>query len=91
MRRGVPDVQRIRSPGLRAACGRLPTEGPRPLRRRALRSVQSSDEEVALRVDKGYGGEHAVAGVGRQRSESLLLDELGVFIVRCGGGGADLR
>jgi phthalate 4,5-cis-dihydrodiol dehydrogenase len=57
--------------------------------RRALQSVQTPQEEVALRVNTGYGGRRPVAAVGRQRTESLLQGELGVFIVTCAE--ADLR
>jgi phthalate 4,5-cis-dihydrodiol dehydrogenase len=57
--------------------------------RRALQSVQTPQEEVALRVSTGYGGERPVAGDGRPRGESLLQAELGLFVVTCGE--ADLR
>jgi phthalate 4,5-cis-dihydrodiol dehydrogenase len=57
--------------------------------RRALQSVQTPQEEVALRVSTGYGGERPVAGEGRPRGESLLQAELGLFVVTCGE--ADLR
>ena len=55
--------------------------------RRALQSVTSPDEEIAMRVDTGYGGEHSVAR-GREGG-SMLQGELGVFIVSCAD--ADLR
>lgn len=55
--------------------------------RRALQSVSTSDEEVALRIDTGYGGEHSVAR-GREGS-SLMQGELGIFLVTCAD--ADLR
>jgi phthalate 4,5-cis-dihydrodiol dehydrogenase len=55
--------------------------------RRALQAVTSPDEEVALRVDTGYGGEHSVAR-GREGG-SMLQGELGVFLVTCAD--ADLR
>lgn len=56
--------------------------------RRALRQVSSQEQETALRVSTGYGGERPVA---RERSgrASLLQGELGSFIVTCQG--ADLR
>jgi phthalate 4,5-cis-dihydrodiol dehydrogenase len=57
--------------------------------RRALQSVQTPEEEVALRVGTGYGGERPVARADRPRGESLLQPELGVFIVTCAE--ADLR
>jgi phthalate 4,5-cis-dihydrodiol dehydrogenase len=55
--------------------------------RRALQSVTTPDEEVVLRVETGYGGEHSVAR-GREGS-SMLQGELGVFLVSCAN--ADLR
>jgi phthalate 4,5-cis-dihydrodiol dehydrogenase len=55
--------------------------------RRALASVRSQEEETALRINTGYGGEQPVARV--RRPESLLQGELGSFIVTCAG--ADLR
>jgi phthalate 4,5-cis-dihydrodiol dehydrogenase len=55
--------------------------------RRALQGVSTPDEEVAMRVDTGYGGEHSVAR-GREGG-SMLQGELGVFLVSCAN--ADLR
>jgi phthalate 4,5-cis-dihydrodiol dehydrogenase len=57
--------------------------------RRALHSVRTSQEEVALRVSTGYGGQRPVAAIGRPAGQSLLQGELGVFIVTCAA--ADLR
>ena len=56
--------------------------------RRALGNVHSPEEEVAMRISTGYGGEQAVT---RQRGEggSLLQGELGSFLVSCAD--ADLR
>lgn len=57
---------------------------------RALRAAQTAEDEVAMRIDTGYGGEHSVA---RARAaaggSSLLQPELGSFIATCSGG--DLR
>jgi phthalate 4,5-cis-dihydrodiol dehydrogenase len=55
--------------------------------KRALQSVTSVDDEVAMRVNTGYGGEQSVAR-GREGG-SLLQGELGVFLVSCQN--ADLR
>jgi phthalate 4,5-cis-dihydrodiol dehydrogenase len=72
------------------AAGRSPKDADRyGATRRALQSVHTPQEEVALRITTGYGGERPAAGVGRPRGESLLQSELGVFIVTCGE--ADLR
>jgi phthalate 4,5-cis-dihydrodiol dehydrogenase len=57
------------------------------LARRTLQSVATQDEEIAMRVDTGYGGEHSVAR-GREGG-SMLQGELGVFLVSCAN--ADLR
>jgi phthalate 4,5-cis-dihydrodiol dehydrogenase len=72
------------------AAGRGPKQADRyGATRRALQSVHTPEQEVALRVSTGYGGERPVAVVGRPPAESLLQAELGVFIVTCGE--ADLR
>jgi phthalate 4,5-cis-dihydrodiol dehydrogenase len=72
------------------AAGRGPKDAGRyGATRRALQSVQTPEEEIALRVSTGYGGERPVAAVGRPRGESLLQGELGLFVVTCGE--ADLR
>lgn len=56
--------------------------------RRVLAQVHTSEEEVALRVSTGYGGESQVTRT-RGGGGSLLQGELGSFIVTCQG--ADLR
>jgi phthalate 4,5-cis-dihydrodiol dehydrogenase len=72
------------------AAGRGPKNAQRyGATRRALRLLHTPQQEIALRVSTGYGGERPVAGVGRLRGESLLQAELGVFVVTCGE--ADLR
>jgi phthalate 4,5-cis-dihydrodiol dehydrogenase len=55
--------------------------------KRALQTVTTQDEEIALRVETGYGGEHSVAR-GREGG-SMLQGELGIFLVSCAN--ADLR
>lgn len=58
--------------------------------RRALRSVQSPEEETALRISSGYGGGRPVTRQRAAQSErSLLQGELGSFVVTCEA--ADLR
>jgi phthalate 4,5-cis-dihydrodiol dehydrogenase len=58
--------------------------------RRALRAVQSTEDEVMMRVSTGYGGERSVAQEqAPQGAPSLLQGELGSFVVTCDG--ADLR
>ncbi|MEK9658424.1 MAG: Gfo/Idh/MocA family oxidoreductase [Chloroflexota bacterium] len=58
--------------------------------RRALTGVGSPDDEIALRVDTGYGGGHPVASKGAQMGGgSLLQPELGSFLLTCER--ADLR
>ena len=73
------------------AAGRAPKEPDRyGASRRALQSVQTPEDEIALRVSTGYGGDRPVARAGEPgRGESLLQGELGVFIASCGD--ADLR
>jgi phthalate 4,5-cis-dihydrodiol dehydrogenase len=56
--------------------------------RRKLRGVTSPDQETALRVSTGYGGQTSVAQA-RYANTSLLQGELGVFIATCRDG--DLR
>ena len=58
--------------------------------RRALRAAQSPEDEVAMRIATGYGGERPVARAGAaQGAPSLLQGELGSFLATCEG--ADLR
>jgi phthalate 4,5-cis-dihydrodiol dehydrogenase len=56
--------------------------------RRELSQVASQDEEIAWRVNTGYGGEQNVTRA-RGEATSLLQGELGSFIVTCSD--ADLR
>ena len=73
------------------AAGRAPKDAEQyGAIRRALQQVHSSEEEVALRISTGYGGERPVVEE-RQRAggASLLQGELGVFLVNCAE--ADLR
>lgn len=57
---------------------------------RALRAAQTAEDEVAMRIDTGYGGEHSVSQArASSGGGSLLQPELGAFIVTCSG--ADLR
>jgi phthalate 4,5-cis-dihydrodiol dehydrogenase len=56
--------------------------------RRKLRGVTSPEEEVAMRVSTGYGGQQSVTHE-RGASTSLLQSELGVFVATCRDG--DLR
>ncbi|GAC1316520.1 MAG: Gfo/Idh/MocA family oxidoreductase [Chloroflexota bacterium] len=51
--------------------------------RRALSGVTSAEQEVALRVDSGYGGGSPVAASAGSGRTSLLQSELGVFIATC--------
>jgi phthalate 4,5-cis-dihydrodiol dehydrogenase len=58
--------------------------------RRALRAVQSTEDEVMMRVSTGYGGKRSVAQQeAPQGAPSLLQGELGSFVVTCDR--ADLR
>ena len=58
--------------------------------RRALRAAQSPEDEAAMRIATGYGGERPVARAGAaQGPPSLLQGELGSFLATCEG--ADLR
>jgi phthalate 4,5-cis-dihydrodiol dehydrogenase len=56
--------------------------------RRTLRGVSSPDQEAALRVSTGYGGQQSVTQEWGA-STTLLQSELGVFVATCRDG--DLR
>lgn len=58
------------------------------IRRGLESSVSTPEEEVAMRIDTGYGGEHSVARA-RGGGGSLLQGELGLFVVSCAE--ADLK
>jgi len=71
------------------ANGRAKEAGSYGAARRALRIVESPEDEVTMRINTGYGGEQPVVARGASEGTSLLQAELGSFLVTCEGG--DLR